>query len=412
MRTALLVHELGRSGGMGVLAGHARALLEDHRFEPEIVVTSGGQLPADLDGVPVRPLADAGEYELAVSTWWTTALHLFELRAARRVAFLQSLEERFYPEEDFFERMGAASVLSLPVDFVVVARWMRDVLHELRPDARCRVVRNGIDKTVFAPRERPPHDGPLRVLVEGQPTLWFKGVQDAVRAVRAMSEPAALTLVAPEPATLEDIDAHRLTGGLEPAGMAELYSEHDVLVKLSRVESVALPPLEAFHVGVPAVLTPFTGHEEYAEHGVNSLITAFDDQPGTTALLDALARDRGLLARLSEGALRTAQGWPGREGSSRQFTDTLAEFAQGPAPDAAGALARLSLTERFFIETGRHHPQHVRGLLAWREHELADTRAHLDERNAYIGELERRIEDIGNERAYRLAKRLRRLMPG
>src|SRR5438477_10260 len=83
---------------------------------------------------------------------------------------------------------------------------------------------------------RRPSDGPLRVLVEGQPTLWFKGVQDAVAAVRAMSADARLTVVALDPESAGDLDADRVLGGLEPAEMATLYAEHDVLVKLSRFE--------------------------------------------------------------------------------------------------------------------------------------------------------------------------------
>src|SRR3712207_8479845 len=62
--------------------------------------------------------------------------------------------------------------------FIAVARWMRDLVAELRPDAACEVVLNGIDKSVFSPRDHAPSIGPLRVLVEGQPSLWFKGVQD------------------------------------------------------------------------------------------------------------------------------------------------------------------------------------------------------------------------------------------
>ena len=396
LRAALLVHELGRSGGMGVLAGHVRALAADARFEPELVVCDhmAGELPAAWQGVAVRRLAAAevDSYHLAVATWWTTALQLFDIEAGRRAVFLQSLEERFYRPDEPFERAGAASVLALDVDYVTVAEWIGDLLAELRPDARCLVVRNGIDKAVFGSRPRTPHDGRLRVLVEGQPTLWFKGVAEAVRAVRAMSEPASLTVVAHDGAALAGVDADRREAGLDAAGMAALYAEHDVLLKLSRVESVGMPPLEAFHMGVPCVLTPYTGHEQYARHGENCLIAGFDDEPGTTALLDLLARDRELLGRLSEGALATAAGWPSREDSGAAFADALAELARGERRgDAAGAGRRAARSQRLSIELGRHQLRHLRHALEARERELAA---------------------IKDERAYRLAGRLRRLLPG
>jgi O-antigen biosynthesis protein len=425
LRVGLLVHELGRSGGMGVIAAHARALVRDPRFEPVVVVTGGGGAPpASLDGVPVAALGAGMRFDVAVATWWQTCFALWEVEAATRVVFLQSLEERFYPEEDLFERIGAASVLGLPVHYVAVASWLADVVVQLRPRARCVVVRNGIDKGVFraggagaaglgAPLAASPDASRLlRVLVEGQPTLWFKAVHEAAAAVRAMREPATLTVVAPTEEGLAEVDADRREAGLDPAGMAALYAEHDVLLKLSRVESLGLPPLEAMHAGTPSVLAPYTGHEEYAVHGENSLLVGYDDEPGTAAALDALARDAGLRARLRDGALATAARWPGVEEAGAAFCDALAALHAAPGPDAGDAARAMQRSVRAWTELGRHWPGHVRGRLAWREHELADTRAHLDEVNAARRELEARIEAIKSERAYRLAGRLRRLMPG
>src|ERR1700754_3414743 len=103
MRTAFLLHELGRAGGMGVVAGHAR------RLGAEIVLTKPGR--GSLDGVTVRSLDEAREqeYDVVLATWWETAAALWELRAGTRALFLQSLEERFYGERDILERCGAAS---------------------------------------------------------------------------------------------------------------------------------------------------------------------------------------------------------------------------------------------------------------------------------------------------------------
>ena len=105
--------------------------------------------------------------------------------------FVQSAEERFYRPEESFERLGAALALSAPVHFVVVARWLEDLVTTLRPDARCWFVPNGIDKSLFAPREASEApDGPLRILIEGQHTLWFKGVDDALDVVSRMRRAA------------------------------------------------------------------------------------------------------------------------------------------------------------------------------------------------------------------------------
>ena len=57
------------------------------------------------------------------------------------------------------------------------------------PDARCWFVPNGIDKSLFTPRDAADAPGgPLRILIEGQHTLWFKGVDEALDVVSRMRE--------------------------------------------------------------------------------------------------------------------------------------------------------------------------------------------------------------------------------
>jgi glycosyltransferase involved in cell wall biosynthesis len=386
MRVCFLLHELGRAGGMGVIAGHAERLNARPGWQAEVVLT--GELDRHADT----------EWDFALATWWETADALWKVNARRRGVFLQSLEERFYGERELLERLGAASVLALPVDYVTVGSWMRDVLAQLRPDARCLVVRNGIDKAVFAPPAAPsPPDPsrPLRVLVEGNPDMWLKAIPEAVAAVEAMSEPVELT---------------RIEGGLDPARMAAAYADHDVLLKLSRVEGVALPPIEAMHVGTPCVVTPHTGHEEYVRHRQNGLVVGFDDPAAATAALDELARDRPLLARLSEGALRTAAEWPSAEQSTDELARALEELAGGPEPEVAPALAALAARQRLAIELGRGQL----GELEWTEQAyeqakqtLLDLREEMERR---LGDKERELREIREERAYKAAARVRRIV--
>lgn len=409
MKVCFLAESLERSGGVSVIEQHVLGLREAG-VDAEIVLTRPGA-PAGRD-LPVRSLEEArGErFDVAVATWWLTAAGLYELEAERRVVFLQSLEHRFYTEEEMFERLAADAVLGLPVDYVAIASWMRALLAEVRPDARCLVVPNGIDKGVFAPRDRRPGGGRLRVLVEGQPSLWFKGVREAVEAVRAMSESAELTLAALDPAAAGDLDVDRVVGGLSPAEMADLYAETDVVLKLSRVEGLGLVPLEAFHMGVPCVVTPYTGHEDYVRHGENGIVVGFDDQPGTVAWLDALARDRELLARLSEGALATAREWPSRERSSELMAAALRELAAAAPPRAEPALARLLAAIDFAREAGRTRL----GALHYAEAALEDARAHVRELSAsrdecaeMLDDARRRLDEVMESRAYRAAIVLR-----
>jgi len=115
-----------------------------------------------------------------------------------------------------------------------------------------------------------------------------------------------------------------------------------VLLKLSRVEGMFGPPLEAFHRGTTCVVTPVSGHDEYVVHGENGLVVDWDDTPGTARALDLLAGDRSLLHRLRHGALATARAWPSWEQQGQAMALALRALVREPRADPARAAARLS----------------------------------------------------------------------
>jgi glycosyltransferase involved in cell wall biosynthesis len=345
VRVAFLVNDLQLSGGVGVVVAHARQLHDRHGFEVTLVLAREQEDPhwshEPLEGLPVVSLDEARgqRYDIAISTWWETAFSLFELHAERYASFVQSLEDRFYRPGEA-DRLGARLVLDLPVTFITEARWIADTLAGLRPSAPCHLVRNGIDKRVFTPAAglEPRVDGPLRVLVEGNANVWFKGVNEAVAAVGQMNEPHVLTVVAPNRDGLVADGAERVLGPLTQRELAALYG----------------PPLEAFHMGATCVTTEVTGHEEYVDHGVNALVCDWDDPRGTARQLDLLARDRVLLHRLRLGALDTARTWPNWEQAGEFMAGALHAIRREPQPDPTAALASLMADVRAGIEEQRY----------------------------------------------------------
>src|SRR4051795_8941220 len=345
MKVCFLVNDLQLSGGIGVIVQHARQLQHHHGHDVTLALVREQDMPnwryETLTGLHVASLEEAQStrYDVAVATWWETAFTLFTIPAGRHAFFVQSLEDRFY-KPDEAERLGAALVLDLPVAaFITEARWIRDTLTQLRPDVPTYLVRNGIDKEVFAsPEQVSPHTGgPLRVLIEGNPGVWFKHVPEAIYAAAAMHEPHHVTVVSGERAELGEAPVDRVIGPLTHREMADAYAESHVLLKLSSVEGMSGPPLEAFHMGATAVLTPVPGHEEYAEHGFNALVCDWDDPRGTARLLDLLARDRRLLHYLRFNPLLTARAWPSWEQAGQFMAAALRAIAREGEPAAAPA---------------------------------------------------------------------------
>ncbi len=363
MKVAFLVNDLSLSGGVGVVAQHAMRLSNIDGWEVTLVLAREQEEATwhgydQLEGVRVSSRSEAlrEHFDVAVATWWETTFTLFELSADRHAYFVQSLEDRFY-KQDEAERLGAALTHDLPVSFITEARWIADTLAATRPDAPCLLVRNGIDKDVFSVPEAPPANDsePLRVLIEGSPSAWFKHVHAAIDAVAAMREPHHLTVVSGERSALEGIAAEEVLGPLSHREMASLYDRVDVVLKLSSVEGMFGPPLEGFHRGATCVVTPVTGHEEYVEHGWNGLLTDWDDLRGTARQLDLLARDRELLAFLRTNAVETARAWPSWQQSSLFMAGALAAIRRDPQPSGTFAAARMLADLRSGLETYHLH---------------------------------------------------------
>ena len=156
-----------------------------------------------------------------------------------------------------------------------------------------------------------------------------------------MREPHHLTVVCGDREGLGEVVADAVVGPLSADEMAALYGDSDVLLKLSSVEGMFGPPLEAFHRGATCVTTPVTGHEEYVEHGWNALTCDWDDLEGTARALDLLARDRRLLHLLRSNAVHTARGWPSWDQQGALMALALRRIRDAPAPGGLGAARAL-----------------------------------------------------------------------
>lgn len=343
MKACFLLPDLQLSGGVGVVLRHAWHMQRaDPDLDISILLTNHDARPAPygiLADLSVRQIEDVPgdeRFDVAVATWWQTAYRLFEVQAERYGYFVQSLEDRFYLGDDPVERGAVALTYDMPVSFITEATWIRDFLAALRPEADCHYVRNGVDKEAFTPLERVEPgdpDGPLRVLVEGNPEHWLKAVPDALAALQRTTRPMRSTLVSPRPLS-GDHSVDRAIGPLTEEELAAEYADSDVVVKLSRVEGMFGPPLEGFHKGATCLVTPVTGHEEYVVHGHNGVVCDFDDIAGAARWLDLLQADREHTETLRRNALETARAWPSWEEAAREMAAALRAVAEAEPHDA------------------------------------------------------------------------------
>lgn len=425
MRVCFLVPNLSPSGGISVISGHAERLRAAHGAEAVVVPV------CDVEALAAAQDAD---WDAALATWWTTIPYLHRISAQRYGVLAQGFDPLHYRAADLADRLAATAALSAPFDVIAVSAWVARMVGAVRPSARCTVVRPGIDKQAFGGAPREPANGPLRILVDGQPSLWFKGVREGLAAAEGMRRRPHVTLVAQDPSNIGGVVADRVVGAIGPEGMAALYREADVVLKLSRFEGLGLVPVEAFHAAVPCVVTPFGGHEEYLRDGENGLLARFDDTPGTIRVLDRLDDDRDLLGRLSEGAQATAATWPNHEASTAELQEAIAGLDStvgDPAmldsvvrhtPEARVQKSRLEgvirdrerelAHELSRVEELERSRVELSALLEKRAAELRTKEAELRTAGDKVHELGTRLEETTSSRAYRAAIALRSLLPG
>jgi hypothetical protein len=347
MKIAFFLGSVDISGGSYVVYQHA-SYLQAAGHDVTVVVLYPYQnsqmtwhpATAALRFVPLNQLGEE-RFDLAVATWWKTATEIHKINARRYAYFVQSIESRFYPEAEAPLRALVDSTYDLPLCYVTEAGWIQSHLqhqHAQHP----ALVRNGIRKDLYnvhgeAARKRLP-SGKLRVLVEGPFGVFFKNVGKSLKIARHTHADETWLLTSSSLNWYPRVD--QVFSRIPINEVARVYRSCDVIVKLSYVEGMFGPPLEMFHCGGTAVVYDVTGHDEYIVDRNNALVLKRDDDEGVRRTINELRDDAPLLARLKEGAMKTASQWPDWTISSSRFDAVLTKFAEGPA------MTRAELKER------------------------------------------------------------------
>lgn len=302
---------------------HAKRLSADHGVEVTLALCDERPAAAvpKLSGEPhVVAIEDAlgARYDIALAAGWAPTAHLFAVDAQRRAMLIERFEHEHLTLDDP-DRVPAALAYDLPVDFVATAQWIADALADLRPDARCLVVRNGIDRSLYAPAKA--DHGALRVVVDGR-----RGELAARAALAAVAAPLDVTWI-----DAAD-DAQARAASLRGA---------DATLSLDPVDGVLGLPLEGFAAAATTIVAAAGGATELVRDGVNGFVVEPDDPRGAARQIDVLAADRDLLRALCRTAAESVRSWPSPEQATIDLRAALDELLASPPPDASRWPVRL-----------------------------------------------------------------------
>ncbi|AEG02589.1 glycosyltransferase family 4 protein [Methylomonas methanica] len=356
LRISIISPPLNMSGGIKVIAIYAKALAErGHRVivispaQPAVTTKQRvkallkgkgwrkqpSRTPSHLDGLGLdsrilpecRPVTDQDvpDGDVVIATWWETAEWVAKLDDSKgaKMYFVQGHE--VFPHLPV-ERVRAT--YRLPLQKIVIAKWLQDLMREEYGDESAQLVSNAVDhKQFFAPPRTKQSKPTVGFLYSAMPVKGVDVVMAAVRLVRQRFpelQVIAFGIYQPDEYFDTEIEFHYSPPQAE---LRDLYARCDVWVTASRSEGFNLPAMEAMACRTPVVATRTGWPEQGVVSGKNGVLVDIDDveglAEGIAAIISLSETDWRVV---SDQAYQTAAAYSW-ENSIQQFEQVLAHAA-------------------------------------------------------------------------------------
>jgi glycosyltransferase involved in cell wall biosynthesis len=371
VRITLVLPHAGLSGGIRVLAEHAKRLAaRGHHVvavsQPLVgpgvrdyarALLKGQEWPrreapgSHFDGLSVehtvlernRPVTDADlpDADVVVATWWETAEWVGRLsrRKGAKAYFIQGDETSWAPDDGLRERVRVT--WRQPFRRMVVASWLAEVLAAAGAEGPVTVVANAVDSELFNSPPRSKRPTPTVGMVYSPMPL--KGCDVAAGAVRIARESIPdLHMVSfgtsqPTPeAPLPDKTDY--TCRPDQDQIPRLYASCDAWLFPSRREGFGLPILEAMGCRTPVIAARAGAAPQLLKGGGGVLVGPDHPRAMAAAIVRIAQMPEPEWRAMSEAARTTSSAYTWDDASTI-FERVLIETAAGQGHAAAAGKA-------------------------------------------------------------------------
>lgn len=308
-KVAYLIPGCGISGGIAVICQHLNRLKKRGYDVLMISETEETEIPwFPNQGVDIVSMKDAPDnIDYLVATGWSTAYSIQKIPAKKKCYFVQSDETRFNPVGSREYKMALESY-KMDLTYITEAKWIKQWLKE-KFGQNAFYVPNGLDTDIIhstGTRDTDPNRK-VRVLLEGPIDIPYKGMQYAFAAVEGLDcEVWCISSAGvPKPGWRCD----KFFSSIPMDQMKYMYSNCDILLKMSQVEGFFGPPMEMMACHGACVVGKVTGYDEYIVDNYNALVVGPGDVEGAHNAVKKLIEDKGLRERLAENGYKTAMQW-------------------------------------------------------------------------------------------------------
>lgn len=234
---------------------------------------------------PVRD-EDVPNADIIIATWWKTAHWVAQLspEKGKKFYFIQHYEiHPYFPIEE------VKATYRLPLEKIVIAKWLKDIMKQEYNDPNCHLVMNSVDTNQFFALPRQKQTFPTFGLMYSSSKSW-KGTDISLRALQIASETIPnLKIIA--------FGAEKINPNLPlpentlyhyrppQEQIREIYSSCDGWLFGSRFEGFGLPILEAMACRTPVIATPAGASPELLSQGGGILLNDYQPENMAKAII-------------------------------------------------------------------------------------------------------------------------------
>lgn len=270
-----------------------------------------GYLSFEDEKLPVLSMKDTefeGMLDKGVATMWETVSFLQEHRNVRECYYLvQNYETDFYePNNPLRIEAERTYYPRFEMKFVTISKWCEKWLMDDYGIA-ATYVPNGIDTELFYPVER-SFDGKIRILIEGDSSVYYKNVDESFRIVEKLDKSKYEIWYLSydgKPKAWYYVD--KFFNRIPHEKVADIYRQCHILLKSSILESFSYPPLEMMATGGFVVVAPNGGNVEYLKDGENCVMYQRGNIEMAINKIEAICSNVGLRNALLEGGKKTSR---------------------------------------------------------------------------------------------------------
>ena len=309
---AFVLPSLNISGGIMVALNHA-AILQNAGMDVLLLNVDNETAWCEYDGNKLPVIGQnlkmlEGHIDKAVATMWTTVAFLENYsNIGQRYYLVQNFETDFYENGNPLRvRANQSYSPKVPVNFITISKWCEGWLKE-KYGQKAQYAPNGIKKDKFPVRKR-EMTGKIRILIEGDCAVDYKNVDESFRIVEKLDKDKfEIWYMSYNAKPKEWYRVDKFLHQIPYEEVQEIYSQCDILLKTSYLESFSYPPLEMMATGGYAVVVPNGGNREYLVDEENCLLYPCGDIDKGVEAIMRICQDKDLCEHLYAGGQRTVE---------------------------------------------------------------------------------------------------------